>query len=80
MLDACGETKSSTELNESDEGHLNPSNIRLSRKSLSHLRELQTDLFLLRGWMDQNPVIQRTRTSCLFLDARAAGDMKTVQV
>lgn len=74
-----GKLKGSTELSESDEGDLNPSNIRLSRKSLSHFGELQTDLFLWRGWTDQNPIIQRTSISCL-LDAKAAGDIKTVKV
>lgn len=44
--------KGSTECSESDKGDLSPSNISLSRKSLSHFRELQTALFLLRGWTD----------------------------
>lgn len=75
-----GKLKGSTELGESDEGDLNPSNIRLSRKSLSHFGELQTDLFSLRRWTDQNPVNQRTSTSCLLLGAEAAGDSKTVKL
>lgn len=47
-----GELKGSTEHSESDEGDLSLSNIRLSRTSLSHFRELPTALFLLRGWTD----------------------------
>lgn len=61
-----GGVEGGTELSESGEGDLHPPNVRLSRKSLSHFGEPQTDLFLLRGWTE--PVIQRTGTSCLLFD------------